>query len=491
MNKSLVFIWLCITSLALTAPGWAEDIYVAETAAGGNTGADCANAKAMSWLNNASNWGAGADKVSAGDTVHLCGTLTSSLNIAGSGSSGLPITILFEGGAKFSKAYWGTGANGAIHGSGKSWITIDGGTNGIVENTANGTALENHQSSKPLNFDSCNNITIRNLTVQNIYLRTYNSTDFAGISTSLSALDCNNFTVHDCTFTHSHNMLYFARISAGISSNWNLYNNTLNYSSGPVIFGTGANNAIIDTVNFYNNTVNMGNQFSFPGGEHWHGDSIHIWADQSGAQVNNVKIYGNTFGPQHPMKVAEGNSANTAIIYVETATHNVWIYNNLFLSDPGYWSTDGAVVFNNKGAGATGGKLYNNTFILKGGGNGMGFDTFPTIEMKNNIMIGARMGMVLFGSAPTNKNQIDYNVYYGIGMQWGDFYNWTSWRAKGYDTHSYNANPFLDSNYVPRSGDTVAKDKGVSLSSYFTTDKAGTTRPQGSAWDIGAYERAE
>jgi hypothetical protein len=34
----------------------------------------------------------------------------------------------------------------------------------------------------------------------------------------------------------------------------------------------------------------------------------------------------------------------------------------------------------------------------------------------------------------------------------------------------------------------VAKDAGVSLSSYFTTDKDGVTRPQGSAWNIGAYE---
>jgi len=37
--------------------------------------------------------------------------------------------------------------------------------------------------------------------------------------------------------------------------------------------------------------------------------------------------------------------------------------------------------------------------------------------------------------------------------------------------------------------DKAAKDAGVSLSSYFTTDKDGITHPQGSAWDIGAYEQ--
>jgi hypothetical protein len=37
-------------------------------------------------------------------------------------------------------------------------------------------------------------------------------------------------------------------------------------------------------------------------------------------------------------------------------------------------------------------------------------------------------------------------------------------------------------------GDMVARDKGVNLSSYYTTDFLGTSRPQGAAWDIGAFE---
>ena len=42
-------------------------------------------------------------------------------------------------------------------------------------------------------------------------------------------------------------------------------------------------------------------------------------------------------------------------------------------------------------------------------------------------------------------------------------------------------------------GSTNAIDRGISpscLTSFFTTDADGTTRPQGSAWDIGAYEYA-
>ena len=37
------------------------------------------------------------------------------------------------------------------------------------------------------------------------------------------------------------------------------------------------------------------------------------------------------------------------------------------------------------------------------------------------------------------------------------------------------------------SSDGVARDGGVTLS-YFSTDKDGVTRPQGTAWDIGPYE---
>jgi hypothetical protein len=38
------------------------------------------------------------------------------------------------------------------------------------------------------------------------------------------------------------------------------------------------------------------------------------------------------------------------------------------------------------------------------------------------------------------------------------------------------------------SSDGSFKDKGISLASYFNTDKDGVKRPQGSAWDIGPYE---
>jgi hypothetical protein len=42
--------------------------------------------------------------------------------------------------------------------------------------------------------------------------------------------------------------------------------------------------------------------------------------------------------------------------------------------------------------------------------------------------------------------------------------------------------------YTPTGAGNAQVDHGISLATYFTTDKLGISRPQGSAWDIGAYE---
>ena len=72
-----------VLSLAIAAQ--AQNIYVAQSSAGGDTGADCADARALSTLTS-SDW-------TAGNTIHLCGTITatagtSGLVAQGSGTSG-------------------------------------------------------------------------------------------------------------------------------------------------------------------------------------------------------------------------------------------------------------------------------------------------------------------------------------------------------------------------------------------------------------------
>jgi hypothetical protein len=58
----------------------------------------------------------------------------------------------------------------------------------------------------------------------------------------------------------------------------------------------------------------------------------------------------------------------------------------------------------------------------------------------------------------------------------------------GLNIHGANIDPSLDTNYKPDDGSDPPVDSGLDLSEYFTTDIGGVSRPQGAAWDIGAYE---
>ena len=108
------------------------------SAAGYNTGADCADAYAYTFFNYSGNWGRGSLGIGPGTTVHLCGTITSQLAAQGSGALASPITILFEANAKISVPVCSS-AYGCLNLGSNSYITVDGGANGIVESSSNGT----------------------------------------------------------------------------------------------------------------------------------------------------------------------------------------------------------------------------------------------------------------------------------------------------------------------------------------------------------------
>ena len=97
---------------------------------------------------------------------------------------------------------------------------------------------------------------------------------------------------------------------------------------------------------------------------------------------------------------------------------------------------------------------------------------------------------------------IDYNDYYRSGGNphvsfRGTDYTASAWLAAN-EPHGKTAIPQFASysagagsnNFHLQAGDSVARDAGTSASAYFTTDKDGTSRPQGAAWDLGPYEAA-
>ena len=190
---SLMFLIMAVLSLLLPSrAAAASSIYFAQTAQGAANGADCADAYAYNdgtnGINKSQNW-------VAGNTLHICGTITGSsganlVAAQGSGASGNPITIKFEPGAILQDPVCGTGSSACIYISGHNFITIDGGntgkattagkwTGGLVQSYANGSSGANNCpgvdntytgacSNQVLNVTMIEAIGSNNITIENL-----------------------------------------------------------------------------------------------------------------------------------------------------------------------------------------------------------------------------------------------------------------------------------------------------------------------------------
>ena len=89
--------WTTVTFLfffligALFIGGSAADaqtvnLYIAQSVQGAGDGSSCSNAKTYPFFNTSSNWGTAVGQIGPG-TVHLCGTISSSLTVQSSGSN--------------------------------------------------------------------------------------------------------------------------------------------------------------------------------------------------------------------------------------------------------------------------------------------------------------------------------------------------------------------------------------------------------------------
>src|ERR1700730_13952433 len=196
---------------ASVASAQASNVYI--TPDGGGNGVCTNNTHPPSWFNNSGNWGNGATQIGPGTIVHLCGTFTDSiratmLTAQGSGTSGHPITLLFETGATFTSSAGWPSLGGAIDISGRSYIVVNGGStcgwvnqavvacNGTIQNTGIGSNLASH----PVNFQSVGvyagdsnrsgctpGCRVTNLNIINLYVRV-SGTDFNPDQTYVNAV---------------------------------------------------------------------------------------------------------------------------------------------------------------------------------------------------------------------------------------------------------------------------------------------------------------
>ncbi|MGH8326806.1 MAG: hypothetical protein ACRET2_08605, partial [Steroidobacteraceae bacterium] len=128
----------------VTLPPAGPQLFVAQSAAGSNDGSNCANAHAASWFDQSGSWGTAADQIGPGVTVWLCGAITQPLTAQGSGSNGDPITVHWEPEASISEPY--CAPSGCFNTNDQSYLTLDGGSDGLIQATANGSGLANQQA---------------------------------------------------------------------------------------------------------------------------------------------------------------------------------------------------------------------------------------------------------------------------------------------------------------------------------------------------------
>lgn len=465
----------------------AETIWVAQTTQGGDTGVDAANAHSAAWFNTVGNWGAGAGKVSAGDTVMITGTITTALSVQGSGSAGSPITIQFAPGAKLSSGSWNT--TGALSGSGKNFIVVSG---AAIESTDNGSGLGNTNDDRHIAISSCNDWTISGLISSNTYVTVSGNSNAFG--ESIYTLRCSDLVVTNCRCSQGGKIILIS-FDVG-TSNVTVINNIItNVIVGCTVGSVGAG-ATLDGLTISGNMIGIGTNWSgdWLGGTAWHHtDCVHTYAGHTGSWISNEVVSANYFGKYNSTFTSGGTT--TAWLYIESVGTNFYplVYNNVFEIGTGANQGPSVALLDFKGN-AINPKIFNNTFYGVGAREGLYFDLAVQPTVYNNIFYGLNLPSWQDTASPSAV--FDYNDYFlndNVGRLTSTYYvTLPNWRTglggcpgSGKDCNGIATDPSLSSG-LTLGTNSPCINTATNLSAYFTTDKAGN--PRGSLWDIGAFE---
>jgi Glycosyl hydrolases family 18 len=493
---------------AMGGGGGGSDLYISQSSAGGNTGADCADARAVASLVT-------GDWV-PGHTIHLCGTISTQLSVLASGTSGSVITVKWEPGAKLSQA-----AGSLISLNSHNYLLFDGGTDcgpvtscastlsgtGIIENTANGSGLA-HQSVNVYAFSGTSNtanIEVKNLLIQNLYVHSSlsDATSSSDVETGLfyGYPLGTGWSVHDNTLKDMGTCFQLQGFTPGATIS--IYKNyCYNMDWGVGLAGSGTRTVLIHD-NHFGSTTNWDTTI-----DAFHHDGLHFYMPTSATSIA-TEVYNNTFDGNW------GSCCSTAFVYQEFSIPNQFdMFNNVFnqTASSGAWPM---VV-----ASSQNGEWDNNTFMCGAGSNTKGSSQTivglsGTLNFRNNVFKGCTtfLGLYTGGAPATVSGVTDYAVYMapssGGNSPWtdgsGTYSTLAAFRsACGCDSHSANftANT-LNANGSPTSsfpGIAAGSNPGVNLTSIATGNLAalasGATnggqqsaiaRPSGGSWDVGAF----
>jgi len=406
-------------------PLWSSDHYIDNTASGNNDGTSWVHA----WESFADiNW----PSINSGDTVYISGgnsskTYFEALNPSASGSAGSPIIITKGEDPNHNGTVIidGAGTRGAGVDHSQNYITLDG-----------------------LNFE-----------------------DHVGTGGTINIDNATGSVVRNCDITNENSRgIHYYNVSEGLIYNNNIETGAVDTSTQTdgIYLQNGDNNVVDGNVVVLNNTN------STP-----HADPLQAVGETDLIIRNNW------------LEIQNGNAESQGLI-VSWTESSLKIYNNVILGSVGQ-EYQAALINQNNDASKAPIEFWNNTVIAQHP-NGIACRFIHTpgslIEsVKNNICMGYYAAY--FDNGIANSANVDNNCMSAshpsiVGYD-GSSKTWNEWQAAGYDLNGINQNPGLDSSYSPDSPNDPVVDAGTTIAD-ISTDIDGTSRPQGDAYDMGAYE---
>lgn len=489
--------------LLLCPLAFGADVYVAQTSAGADDGSSCAAARAKSSL-IAGDW--------AGDTtIHLCGTITgtagqTAITALGSGTSGHPVTVIFDSatfGRLDNSAYWGGATSGAITLNGQSWITVDLGTVGIIDNLANGSGLANQSVSTGIYLSNCQHCTVQGSggAIMSMYRHTqgWDNNANALLTAGVKVAASSNVSVTGVRVVDSGYGIQ--NVWANGDANISITNNKIRFSNEG-IFASGAGtvtglaitgNEILDAVNWFQGTTGVTYVTTT-----YRQTGIHIAATGASQVASGPVITGNwvhgRMGSHLGLYSALGNGPDSAIALI-------------WLEQSGSGSISSPLVANNRLESSLGSaENHPDTFILAGGTSAqiinntmasanVAYSTCLKFgpgsgNFQNNICSAMKTGVNLLSGTLTSDNNDLSGLSTTAAMISGvtTYATVTAWTsATGKDASSSTGSPLLAYDQTLKSG-SAAINLGANLTSLLTTDYLGNARPGSGAWEAGAYE---
>ena len=488
----------------------ATDLYVSQQATGLANGQDCANPLDVTHFNTLAYWvitNPVGTQIGPGTTVHLCGTLTTALSFQGSGTSGNPITLLFEPGAALNAPYWGTNSGSisqaAINVIGQSYIVINGQNTGSISATANGTSLTYQNNSAGIYVSGGSNVTVENLAISNMYVHVANSSTSGGnagnSSVGIQVNQSNSFTAAGNTIHDATNGIFMGYASS--TTGFTVSGNTIYNCNWGIASGDNGSNSNLSGVNIYGNTIHDASNWDDTNDDYHH-NGIYFWAVQGGSNVNAPNIYNNYIYGN--MNQCSPNSCATGWISLLIGGSPVGtftspnIFNNVLVSTAANsYAGNGFITFAGSNA-----LISNNTIIGFSKSYGIGIDYGPQsgATLYNNII--ENFSYFILVNSGSSLSASDYNDFYNLnngfqyqGTGYGSLAAWNG--GTGFDANSITSNPKVNSSYQLSSGSaaigaaanlySVCNGQPIPGLGALCYDLNGVARPATGNWSMGAY----